>query len=76
MNKKIKSIMAKAMCDAMNGPDPDGDMDRMYIPYEFANQFAKLIIAECVNICKDADSYRIPASEYAGYVSKFERIKD
>jgi len=76
VDRKIKSIMSKTMCEIMNGPNPDGDIDKMYIPNEFATQFARRIIEECVKICQDADHYRIPASEYAKFVSKFERIED
>jgi hypothetical protein len=51
----------------MNGSDPDGDIDKMYIPSEFINKFAELIIAECKQVSlneivkdSDIDSYSDP----------------
>ena len=47
-----------------------------WTPADFAKVFADLIIEECSNICKDADQYRLPASEYAGLVRKFKRLEE
>lgn len=39
------------MSVVMNGSDPDGDVDNMYIPAEFTKKFAELIVEECADIC-------------------------
>lgn len=69
MSIEIAVLANKAadICDARFGK---------WAPSDFAKVFADLIIGECANICKDADQYRIPASEYAGLVSKFKRLEE
>lgn len=52
MNKRIRELNHKAMSIVLNGDDPDGDVDRMYIPSEFTNKFAELIVQECILIVK------------------------
>lgn len=47
MNERIKELGRQAMSDVMNGSDPYGDADKMYIPAEFMEKFAKLIVQEC-----------------------------
>lgn len=51
MNERIKELGRRAMSDVMNGSDPYGDADRMYIPAEFMEKFAELIIRECADQC-------------------------
>ena len=48
MNERIKELNLQAMSIVMNGNDPDGDIEQMYIPSEFTKKFAKLIVKECV----------------------------
>lgn len=60
MNERIRELSLQSMTIVMNGSDPDGDIDKMYIPSEFINKFAELIIAECKQvslneIVKDSD---------------------
>jgi hypothetical protein len=43
----IDKIERAALSQVLNGDDPDGDIDRMYIPREFSRVFAELIIKEC-----------------------------
>ena len=50
MNERIKELGRQAMSDVMNGSDPYGDADRMYIPAEFMEKFAELIVRECVGV--------------------------
>lgn len=50
MNKRIEQLSLKAMSMVMNGDDPNGDVDRMYIPAEFAKTFAALVVGECAGI--------------------------
>jgi hypothetical protein len=49
MNERIKELGRQAMSDVMNGSDPYGDADRMYIPAEFMEKFAELIVRECIS---------------------------
>ena len=65
MNERIEELNLQAMSIVMNGNDPDGDIEQMYIPSEFTKKFAELIVKECVNIVTDAVDHREPASTYA-----------
>ena len=47
MNERIKELNLQAMSIVMNGNDPDGDIEQMYIPSEFTKKFAELIVREC-----------------------------
>jgi hypothetical protein len=47
MNERIEKLNLQALFDVMNGPDPDGDAEQMYIPAEFTKRFAELIVREC-----------------------------
>lgn len=47
MNERIKKLNLQAMSIVMNGNDPDGDVDKMYVPSEFTEKFAELLIREC-----------------------------
>lgn len=49
MNERIRELNLQAMSIIMNGNDPDGDVDKMYVPSEFTKKFAELIVRECVN---------------------------
>ena len=50
MNERIKELNLQAMSIVMNGNDPDGDIEQMYIPSEFTKKFAELIVKECGQI--------------------------
>jgi hypothetical protein len=50
MNERIRELNLQAMSIVMNGSDPDGDVERMYIPSEFTKKFAQLIVRECLDI--------------------------
>ena len=49
MNERIKELNLQAMSIVMNGNDPDGDIEQMYIPSEFTKKFAELIVRECAD---------------------------
>ena len=55
MNERIKELNLQAMSIVMNGNDPDGDIEQMYIPSEFTKKFAELIVKECAGI---GDNYQ------------------
>lgn len=48
MNEHIRELMRGAMADAWMQADRDGDMDKMYIPALFAENFAELIVKDCI----------------------------
>jgi hypothetical protein len=50
MNERIRELNLQAMSIVMNGSDPDGDVDKMYIPSEFTKKFAELIVKECTEV--------------------------
>jgi len=54
MNDRIKLLGRQTMSDVLNGSDPYGDADRMYIPAEFIEKFAELIVIECMNATRGA----------------------
>jgi hypothetical protein len=47
MNERIRELQHQAMSLVLNGNDPEGDVERMYIPAEFTKKFALLIVREC-----------------------------
>lgn len=52
MNEHIHQLQVRAMNRVWNGNDPDGDVDKMYIPAAFAEAFAKEIAMDCAGICE------------------------
>ena len=56
MNERIRELNLQAMSIVMNGSDPDGDVERMYIPSEFTKKFAQLIAKECIGIVENSPS--------------------
>jgi hypothetical protein len=65
MNKNIEDIELLAMNLVMNGEDPDGDVDDMYIPAEFTRKFAELLIRECADqiVAKGTDQVDFAPSQ-------------
>ena len=57
MNERIRELNLQAMSIVMNGSDPDGDVDKMYIPSEFTKKFAELIVRECLDIAQDRAAF-------------------
>jgi hypothetical protein len=53
MNQRIQELQHQAMSSVLNGNDPDGDVERMYIPAEFTKKFAELIVRECAQVSED-----------------------
>lgn len=49
MNERIRELNLQAMSIVMNGNDPDGDVDKMYVPSEFTKKFAELILRELID---------------------------
>ena len=62
MNERIHELNLQAMSIVMNGSDPDGDVERMYIPSEFTKKFAELIVKECID---KIETHRIPVGNSA-----------
>ena len=58
MNERIRELSLQAMSIVMNGNDPDGDVEQMYIPSEFTKKFAELIVRECAEICLEANDHK------------------
>jgi len=50
MNERIRKLQHRAMSLVLNGNDPDGDVEKMYIPAEFTKKFAELIVLECADL--------------------------
>lgn len=55
MNERIRELNLKAISHMLNGNNPDGDVDLMYIPAEFTKKFAELIVKECIKLCDQVD---------------------
>jgi hypothetical protein len=54
MNQRIQELQHQSMSSVLNGNDPDGDVERMYIPAEFTKKFAELIVRECIDVVSKA----------------------
>lgn len=52
MNDHLMEMQIRAMKKAWAGGDPDGDVDKMYIPAAFVEAFAKEIAMDCAGICE------------------------
>ena len=52
MNDHLLEMQIRAMKKVWAGNDPDGDIDKMYIPAAFAEAFAKEIALDCAGICE------------------------
>ena len=75
MNERIKELNLQAMSIVMNGNDPDGDIEQMYIPSEFTKKFAELIVRECAEVVADAVDHRLPASTYVDKIKQHFGVK-
>ena len=62
MNERIRELNLQAMSIVMNGSDPDGDVEQMYIPSEFTKKFAELLVRECIGCCEQVISDPVPES--------------
>jgi exoribonuclease II len=56
VNQRIRELERQALSGVLNGNDPDGDVDRMYIPAEFTKKFAELIVRECMEVANIASA--------------------
>jgi hypothetical protein len=62
MNPRILELQHQAMSSILNGNDPDGDVERMYIPAEFTKKLAELIVRECAEVSKNYAGGSMPLS--------------
>ena len=82
MNERIRELNLQALCEVMNGPDPDGDVfNKMYIPSEFTKKFAELIVRECVGICMKnqfdgAENYNNGSVSSAEFIKEHFGVQD
>jgi hypothetical protein len=59
MNPRILELQHRAMSLVLNGNDPDGDVEKMYIPAEFTKKLAELIVRECARVYWNIDDGEI-----------------
>ena len=59
MNPRILELQHQAMSLVLNGNDPDGDVEKMYIPAEFTKKLAELIVRECARVYWNIDDSEI-----------------
>jgi len=56
VNERIKKLTISAITKCFDDQlDRYGDLDRMYIPFEFSERFAKLIVEECIEVMSRND---------------------
>ena len=48
MNKHIRSVGLDALSKVLNGPDPDKDMDNIYIPNAYLEVLVSCLIRDAV----------------------------
>ena len=46
IDERIKSYEKEALSITLNGPNPDGDVDKMYIPHEYSKQLYNIIVKD------------------------------
>ena len=46
ISDRIKEYEKTALAAALNGTDPDGDIDRMYVPREYTQQLYHVIVKD------------------------------
>lgn len=56
MNKHLRNLQMEALTLTLNGPDPDKDIDQMYIPNRYVEVYTKVLIA---NITQDLRKYNM-----------------
>lgn len=56
MNDHITSLQCRAMNKVWDGNDPDGDVDKMYIPKVFIEEFARQVVLDCTGIWEAIDN--------------------
>lgn len=56
MNDHIHELQLRTLSIVMNGADPDGDVEKMYIPRVFAERFARMIAMDCMGIWEAIDN--------------------
>ena len=44
MNKHLRNLQMEALTVTINGPDPDKDIDQMYIPNRYVEAYTKVLI--------------------------------
>ena len=74
MNERIKELLLQAISQSFNRIDRDGDMDKMYIPNVFAEEFAELIVRECINVIGESRESRQTAMYYRHRIAEHFRI--
>ena len=43
-------LQRQALQAVMNGPDPDGDVDRMYVPDAYSREFYSIIVDQVLTV--------------------------
>jgi hypothetical protein len=66
MNERIEKLMLDATKDMPQG---------YYVPGVYFEQFAELIVQECIGIVTDAVDHREPASNYTDRIKQHFEIK-
>ena len=79
MNERIAELYKKGYVEIeYSSPDiGNPDVISTYVARYFdPEKFAELVIEECARIVEEAYGYRLPASQYADLVRKFEPLRE
>ena len=70
MNKHIINLHLKVLSQTLNGPDPDKDIDDMYIPNRYLDNLVKAFVRDAADLL---DQY--PRSDASAILLKFYGVK-
>ena len=74
MNQRIQELQQQVMSLVLNGNDPDGDVEKMYVPAEFTKKLAELIVRECARVHWNIDDGELH-EEYVSALKKHFGVK-
>ena len=76
MNERIRQLERQAMISVLNGNDPDGDVDGMYISAEFTKKFAEMIVRECIDVIGEDNYTMLTGKAYCTELKRHFGVKE
>jgi hypothetical protein len=70
MNKHIINLHLKALSQTLNGPDPDKDIDKAYIPNRYLDNLVKALVRDAADLLE-----QYPRVDASTVLLKFYGVK-